>query len=170
MEYTLIRSKRKTLAVQITREAEIVVRAPMRLPKSEIERFLAQREDWIEEHLAIQTQRIEAHPEPSEEERAELIARAKRELPERVAYWSSIMGLVPTGVKITSARSRFGSCSGKNSLCFSWRLMLYPEAAIDYVVVHELAHITHKNHGPYFYTLIESVLQDWRARRALLRE
>lgn len=80
------------------------------------------------------------------------------------------MNLYPTGLKITSARTRFGSCSGKNSICFSWRLMDYPELAIDYVVVHELAHIVHKNHGPQFWALVERYLPDYRARRAMLRE
>ena len=79
------------------------------------------------------------------------------------------MGVCPTGMRITGARTRFGSCSGKNSICFSWRLMAYPQEAVDYVVVHELAHILHKNHGPAFYQCIESVLPDWRQRRALLK-
>lgn len=58
----------------------------------------------------------------------------------------------------------------KNGLCFSWRLMQYPPEAVDYVVVHELAHIVHKNHGNAFYALIGSVLPDYPARRALLRK
>ena len=80
------------------------------------------------------------------------------------------MGLVPAGIKITSARTRFGSCSGKNSICFSWRLMLYPPEAIDYVIVHELAHIRHHDHSPAFYALIEQHLPDWKVRMKLLKE
>ena len=80
------------------------------------------------------------------------------------------MGLRPAGVTITSARTRFGSCSAKGRLCFSWRLMQYPPEAIDYVVVHELAHLVHMNHGPEFYALIERYLPDYKARRKLLRE
>ena len=80
------------------------------------------------------------------------------------------MGVQPAGIAITGARKRFGSCSGKNRICFSWRLMAYPEAAIDYVVVHELAHIRHKNHGPDFYAFVQEILPDWRERRALLRD
>lgn len=80
------------------------------------------------------------------------------------------MGLVPAGIKITSARTRFGSCSGKNSVCFSWRLMLYPPEAIDYVIVHELAHIRHHDHSPAFYALIEQYLPDWKVRMKLLKE
>ena len=79
------------------------------------------------------------------------------------------MELVPAGIKITSARTRFGSCSGKNSICFSWRLMLYPPEAIDYVIVHELAHIRHHDHSPAFYALIEQYLPDWKARMKLLK-
>ena len=142
IEYELVRSKRKTLAVQVTREGRVIVRAPLRLAKYRIERFVAEHTDWIARALADQQSRRAAHPEPDEAKQAELIRRAKR----------------------------FGSCSGKNSICFTWRLMDYPEPAIDYVVVPELAHIAHKNHGPQFWALVERYLPDYRARRAMLRE
>ena len=74
----------------------------------------------------------------------------------------------PTGVKITAARTRYGSCSGKNSLCFSCFLADFPPQAVEAVVVHELCHIKEKNHGPRFYALLEGFLPDYRARRALL--
>lgn len=95
--------------------------------------------------------------------------RAKAELPPRVAYYSQILGVTPTGIKITSAKKRFGSCNGKNSICFSLYLMQYPQAAIDYVVVHELCHIRHHDHSPAFYRLVESVLPDYKERERLLR-
>ena len=76
--------------------------------------------------------------------------------------------LVP-GVKITGAKTRFGSCNSRNSLCFSWRLMQYPDEAIDLVVVHELCHIAHHDHGPGFYALLGSILPDHRERMKLLR-
>ena len=79
------------------------------------------------------------------------------------------MGVQPTGITVTAARTRFGSCSGKNRLSFSLYLMAYPETAIEYVVVHELAHIRHHDHSPAFYREVEAYLPDWRARRALLR-
>ena len=80
------------------------------------------------------------------------------------------IGVEPAGVKITSARTRFGSCSGKNSLCFSLYLMEYPPDAIEAVVVHELAHIRHKNHGPGFYALIRQVMPDYDARIKTLQQ
>lgn len=169
-KYELVRSRRKTLAIEVDRTGRVVIRVPMRATGEQIERFVAAHADWIARAQARQRARLAAHPEPDEARRAELIRRAKEELPPKVAYYAQLMGVQPTGLKITSARTRFGSCSGKNSLCFSWRLMGYPEAAVDYVVVHELAHITHKNHGPRFWALVERYMPDYRARQALLRE
>ena len=170
IEYELIRSKRTTLAVQVTREGRVIVRAPARLSKTRIEQFVAEHADWIARALANQQARREAHPEPDADKRAELIRRAETELPKKVQHYAHRMGLQPSGLKITAAKTRFGSCSEKNSICFSWRLMEYPESAIDYVVVHELAHIVHKNHGPQFWALVEQYLPDYRERRAMLRD
>ena len=168
--YTLVRSHRRTLALEVTRELQVIVRAPQRCPKCVINDFVARHAHWIADKLALQQRRLAAFPEPTEEERQALIRRAKLELPVRVAHFGRLMGLSPTVITITGARTRFGSCSAGNRLCFSWRLMQYPEAAIDYVVVHELAHIVHKNHGPDFYALVESILPDHKARRRMLKE
>ena len=168
--YELKRSRRKTLSVEVTREGRVIVRAPLRVSGAQIERFVPAHADWISRAQQRQRERLIAHPEPDDARRAELIRRAKTELPPKVAHYARMMGVQPTGLTITSARTRFGSCSGKNRICFSWRLMDYPEAAVDYVVVHELAHIVHKNHGPQFWALVERYMPDYRACRALLRE
>lgn len=154
--------------MEIRADLTVLVRAPLHLPGDEIDRFVQRHESWIAAHLEKQRQRALAHPEPTEEERRALIARAKKELPPKVAHYAARMGVEPTGITITGARTRFGSCSGKNRLSFTWRLMDYPEEAIDSVVVHELAHIVHKNHGKDFYALVESVLPDYRQRKKLL--
>lgn len=168
-EYQIIYSRRRTLSLQVTRDGGAVVRAPYGTPKRRIEEFVDQHRDWLAAHLARRREWLDAHPEPGPEEEQRLRALARETLPRRVAYYAPLMGVKPTGLKITSARSRFGSCSGTNSICFSWRLMAYPPEAVDYVVVHELAHIIHKNHGPEFYRCIEKMLPDWRRRRALLK-
>ena len=170
MEYTLIRSRRKTLAIEITREAKLVVRAPLRCPQREIDRFLQEKRDWIVLHTEQMAARRAAHPEPTPEEEAALRARAKELLPPLVAHWAQIMDVRPAGITITGARTRFGSCSPKNRLSFSFRLMDFPPAAVEYVVVHELAHIRHKNHGPDFYAEVARFLPDWQTRRALLKK
>lgn len=168
-EYTVIRSSRKTIAMQLTRDGKIIVRAPRRCPKTYIESFVKKHEDWALKSLESFGQYAENHPEPDEAQRAALTEKAKAILPGRVEHYAQIMGVQPTGIRITSAKTRFGSCSYKNSLCFSWRLMQFPDEAIDYVVVHELAHIVHKNHGPEFYALIASVMPDYKKRWAMLK-
>lgn len=168
-EYVLVRSGRRTLAVEVTRDGQVVVRAPLRLSQKRIDAFVAEHEGWIRKHLDIQRKRREDHPEPTEEQREELIRLAREILPGKVERFGAVMGLHPTGLTITGAQKRFGSCSAKNRICFSWRLMMYPEEAVDYVVVHELAHIRHKDHSRAFYACVEEVLPDWRERRAMLK-
>ena len=168
--YELVRSSRKTLALEITRDCRVLVRAPRRLSKAQIDDFVARHRDWIALHLEAQRQRAAAAPPaPTAAEMRSLKARAGELLFPKVAFWSKKMGLVPTGVKITSARTRYGSCSVRNSLCFSCFLVNCPEEAMDLVVVHELCHIRIKNHGPAFYALLEQYLPDWRQRKKLLR-
>lgn len=169
-EYRVIRSARKTLSLEITEDLTVLVRAPYQVSQSRIEAFVAGQQDWITAHRERCRQWQEQHPEPTEEERLDCIARAKEILPQKVEYYGRLMGLMPTGLTITDARKRFGSCSGKNRIAFAWRLMRCPEKAIDYVVVHELAHIRHKNHGAAFYQLIASVLPDYKERIKLLKE
>lgn len=95
---------------------------------------------------------------------------AKDKLSDRVNYYSSRFQLVPKGVKITSARSRWGSCSRDNQLCFSWRLVMAPLTVIDYVLLHELVHIKEKNHSKRFWSYLESILPDYKGRRRWLRD
>lgn len=168
--YRLIRSGRRTVSLEITRDLEILVRAPQHMAKARIDAFVEQHRGWLETHLEKARERAaRIPPEPTEEEREACIRKARELIPQRVAHYSRLMGLTPAGIRITGAEKRFGSCSGKDRLCFSWRLIRYPPEAIDYVVVHELAHIRYKNHGRDFYALIASVLPDYRQREALLR-
>lgn len=168
MEYTVLRSRRRTLSLEVKSDASVVVHAPLKLPQAAIDQFVASHEAWLQKALAKRLAYNAAHPEPTDEERKALIAKAKSDLPQRVAYWSRVMGLSPNGIRITSAKTRFGSCSGKNTLSFSWYLMRYPEEAIDYVVVHELAHIRHHNHSPAFHALVAQYVPDWKERKKLL--
>ena len=168
--YELIRSRRRTLALEITRDCRVLVRAPLRLSQAKIDAFVESHTVWIQAHLEQQRQRMtSAPPPPTEADITALKAKARAILPGKVAYWSEKMGVRPTGLKITAARKRYGSCSGKNSLCFSCFLMDCPEEAIDLVVVHELCHIREKNHGPRFYALLGQYLPDYKERKKLLR-
>ena len=156
-----IRSNRKTLAIEITPDGRILVRLPMGCPKARAERFVAEHRHWIEQHYPRAVARG-AKYDISAVEKERLRQRAKEAIPARVEYFSRLTGLKPTGLRITSARTRFGSCSGQNSLNFSLYLMLYSEGAVDYVVLHELAHIKYKNHSREFYAFIEKYMQNYR--------
>ena len=169
MTYEIVRSRRRTVALEVTREGRVLVRAPLRMTQGEIDRFVAAHADWLEEAKAKVAARQAAHPPLTEAEIAVLRQRAKEVLPGKVTHYAAIMGVVPTSVKITAAKSRFGSCSGKNGICFSLYLMQYPEEAIDYVVVHELAHIRHHDHSSAFYAEVAKVMPDYRARMKLLK-
>lgn len=169
-EFTLIRSRRRTVNLQIDRDGKLIVRAPYLVSEGQIRSIVEKNAEWIRRHREISAQRRAAHPEPTEEEKKAMIRRAKEILPPKVEHYAALLGVRPAGITITSARTRFGSCSGKNRLSFSWRLMDYPEEAIDYVVVHELCHIRHHDHSPAFYAFIASVMPDHKARRALLRK
>lgn len=168
-DYTVIYSKRKTMALEITKDLRIIVRSPMRASTRDIARMVQTHAQWIESHLETQRKRLEARPALTKDEEANLRRLAKEIIPLKVAYYGRLMNLEPSGITITSAEKRFGSCSPKNRLAFSWRLLRYPEAAVDYVVVHELAHIPHKNHGKAFYALIEAFLPDYKERKKLLK-
>ena len=167
--YELIRSRRRTLSVEVDAEGKVLVRSPRLMPKRRIDAFVEERADWIERARQRQVIRQQNLPDIREEDKALYVKKAKAVLPPKIEYYARRMGVVPTGLTVTSARTRFGSCSGKNRLSFSWRLMAYPEAAIDYVVVHELAHIRYKDHSRAFYGFIESVLPDYRDRIKLLK-
>lgn len=94
---------------------------------------------------------------------------AKERITERVAHHSNRFQLLPEGVKITNARSRWGSCSRDNRLSFSWRIIMASWTVIDYVLIHELVHIREKNHSKKFWDYLESLLPDYRKHRSWLR-
>ena len=163
-EYTLIRSERKSIAIEVSVDCNITVRAPLRMPQKEIDGFVEGKKEWLEKAIISQRQKAKNVKQYTEQDIKILRQRAKVVIPQRVEYYSAIMGVKPTAVKINSAKKRYGSCSGENSLNFSLYLMDKDERVIDYVVVHELAHIKHHNHSKAFYSFIEKYMPDYKDR------
>ncbi|MGD0611384.1 MAG: SprT family zinc-dependent metalloprotease [Anaerolineales bacterium] len=91
-------------------------------------------------------------------------AEAARILSERVSWYAEQGGFAYRRIRITSARTRWGSCSPDGTLCFSYRLVMAPQEAIDYVAVHELVHLKLKNHARAFWTQVEAIMPDYRPR------
>lgn len=170
-EYQLVRSKRKTLSIQITREGQVVVRAPLFSTERQIREFVENHAEWIYEKLAEATRddRISAQ-EFSPAQINVYKKRAKGIISRRVAHYADIMGVEYGQITIRDQKSRWGSCSDKCNLNFSWRLILMPIEVMDYVVVHELAHLKEMNHSPAFWAEVETVMPDYKEYRKWLKE
>lgn len=138
----IIRSNRKTLSIEITREAEVLIRAPYRMSNATIQNFVEEKSSWIEMHLqkARSQQGNLLHKELAEEQLRELIAQAKKILPQKVEYYAKKIGVTYGRITIRHQKTCWGSCSDKGNLNFNCMLMLMPDEIQDYVVVHELCH------------------------------
>lgn len=209
----IFRSHRRTIALIITPDGQLVVRAPWWATRREIESLVERKQNWITTKLLQAEKKHDFHTwKPfqngegfwymghqyalslSSSQRMILLndqyllfparflnhpvramirwyaRQALRHISERVEYFTARNGFDHTGITITGARHRWGSCSHTNRLCFSWRLILLPEQLIDYVVVHELCHTVEKNHSRTFWAEVEAVLPDYKSRRAHLKE
>lgn len=110
---------------------------------------------------------LQEHPTALREVRHFYKREAVKILTERVRHWSQQMGLHPRQVKFREQRTRWGSCSSNKVINLNWRLIVFPLEIIDYVIVHELAHLAHMNHSPEFWSLVETYQSDYRI---LMRE
>ncbi len=141
-EVTVIKSKRKTISIQI-KPNEIIVRAPTRMKQNEIEKFVETKRSWIEKHLqsVSEKQKLLQNTEPyTEEEIKYFIARAKEIISPKVEFYADKVGVTYNKITIRCQRTRWGSCSSKGNLNFNCLLALLPDEIIDSVVVHELCH------------------------------
>jgi predicted metal-dependent hydrolase len=156
---------RRTIGLSIGPQGLSVV-APQTAPWSAIEAVLQRKAAWVLRHLRQQAERpASPWPEPT----PALLAQARAMLAERVAYYSPQLGVQPARLRLSTARTRWGSASSRGTIALNWRLVLLPPALCDYVVVHELAHLREMNHGPAFWALVRAVLPDVEQRRAALR-
>ncbi len=171
----LIRSKRKTISIEITPEAKVIVRAPKYASVSDINKVIGEKADWIHKHV----KKMEELKKKREEEPVEVLTpqeikllttRAKRIIPQRVRYYAGIMGLKYGRITIRMQKSRWGSCSSKGNLNFNCLLMRTPDEIVDYVVVHELCHLKEMNHSPKFWAEVEKIFPDYKERRKWLKD
>jgi len=168
VEYKVIYSRRKTISISVDK-CFVIVKAPIGTDEKTIKDILQKHSRWIEKHIEIQQRKAAFLADLSEDDIKSLKKSAKVYFNEKVEYYSNLMGLKYGRITITSAQKRFGSCNSIGNISFSYRLMLYPEAAREYVVVHELAHLMEMNHSKRFYKIIESVLPDYKWRKSLLK-
>lgn len=213
LSYTLTRSQRN-FAVIYVRNASVEVRAPLSMPKWEIDSFVLSKERWILKSIAKQQARAESRnafvvdygsmifwrgkeclivrkdgakarfdfdneaffmpPGLSAEQIKATCVNLYRRLAkvrftQRASFFAGLMGVAPSAVKVTGAKTRWGSCSSKKSINFSWRLIMADDGIIDYVVVHELAHLFEMNHSSRFCRIVAGVLPDYKERETKLK-
>lgn len=169
-EYTLIRSARRTISLQLKADGTLVVRAPRRMPQKDIDAFVERHRLWITQKRE-QLEEIQKDKKLiTEQERREGIQAAKVCIPRRAAYYAAQMGVSYGRITIREQKTRWGSCSSRGNLNFNWKLVLMPPEVLDYVVVHELAHRREMNHSERFWSIVGEVLPDYRERRKMLRE
>lgn len=171
-ELELIRSGRKTIAICVNPDGRVVVRAPYGASQTQIQGFLNEKESWIKTVQNRMKEREENRETIVLSRQEERIWRekARSDLAARCARFSRSMGVSFQGIRINGAKTRWGSCSSRGFLNFTWRLMFLPEELIDYIVVHELSHRREMNHSPRFWRVVEETLPDYRQRRQALRE
>ncbi|MCD8109934.1 MAG: M48 family metallopeptidase [Clostridiales bacterium] len=172
MNYRVMKSNRKTMAIQV-RDDGVIVRAPYYVPDTEINRFIREHETWIRKKLAEleedkkQIQKTE--PLSMDEIRA-LADQALKVIPERVRYYAPLIGVTYGRITIRNQRTRWGSCSAKGNLNFNCLLMLAPPEVVDSVVVHELCHRKEMNHSKAFYEEVLRVFPDYYKWNGWLKE
>ena len=172
----VIRSKRKTLAIEIRPDMRVVVRAPEKIPQNEIIKFVEEKQNWIKKHLvqmyfkAEENKKQKKEPALTNADIEKLCQKALSVIPDKVKYYAEIMGVIYGRITIRNQKTRWGSCSSKGNLNFNCLLMLAPPEVLDYVVVHELCHRKQMNHSKAFWLEVEKVLPDYKEARKWLKE
>ena len=208
----IIRSHRRTIALIITPDGHLIVRAPLRAPAAMINEFVKEKDAWIRKKIWDMKQRPETPlheytegelfqfhgrfyplhiteagrgtiertdrlcvcrtlmPDIRNRLKRWYIQEAHEEIHARCMWFSMKTGHVPASIRITDARQRWGSCTRRGGLNFSWRLIQAPPEIIDYVVVHELVHISQPDHSKKFWGKVSDVMPDYERRRKWLRE
>ena len=205
---SIIRSRRRSIALMVNSQGELVVRAPYYVSQLDIMGFVAKKQDWLQKQKAlVEQEKRDFQPLSLEENSSiavlgttyciakrgvekilpfgdalllpfactkdELIAWLEEQLwsflVERVKYYAALLGVQPTAVKLSAARSRWGSCNYHNVLHFTWHLAFCPPAIVDYVVVHELCHINNKSHDKKFWQQVAAILPDYKEQEKWLK-
>lgn len=167
------RSKRKSAAIKITADMQIVVYVPLYVSDNEIERMVISKSKWIDEHMLKVQSTIDERSKLEKitfEQVKELADQAVEYIPKRVKYYAEKENFVYNKITIKNLVSRWGSCSTKGNLNFNCLLMLTPDYVIDYIVVHELCHLREMNHSEKFWAEVEKIMPDYQRAELWLKQ
>lgn len=167
----VIYSNRKSLSLEVTPDLEIKIKAPKGIPFRIIQDFVQKKYDWIDAKLT----EYEQSPKRislmlSNEAKNAYKKQARAVITSYVTHYAGILSVTYGRIFIKEQKTCWGSCSSKRNLNFNWKLILMPEEILEYVVVHELAHLFEMNHSKAFWGIVESILPDYKERRKWLNE
>lgn len=169
--YQLTYRKVKNINLRIRTDGSVAVSAAPRVPLARIDAFVESRASWIfaaQAKLAARQAKQDATPLPS---KAQALAHFQQMSAQVFPAFAQVLGGSMPSIKVRDMSTRWGVCHiTKRQITYALRLYQMPPAAQIYVVVHEYCHFIHPNHSPAFWAEVETILPDWKARRALLRE
>lgn len=152
--YEIKYSKIKNVYIQI-KEGKVIVKAPKKVKKEEIEKIIKQKSEWIQKALEKEINKQEKQPLYTKEEFKKIIEKNVNELVQRT-------GLKPNKITIKQIKYAWGSCSSKKNITLNLELIKYSQEAIRYVILHELCHIKYMNHSKNFWNLVEKYMPNYK--------
>ena len=176
IEVEIIRSKRRSMAIQIRTDGSVVVRVPMHASDRAIKRFVSAHARWIADNRGEMFERRKKLADnpydiPAWESLSAADKKiAKQKIMEHVDYYARRMEIDYGSISMRNQKSRWGSCSSKGNLNFNYRLAYLPEELLDYVVVHELAHRRHMDHSAAFWEDVETYYPAYKKCRQMLND
>lgn len=170
MEYTIRRSKKaKNIRLTVDAKAGVILTLPRWVPKGVGERFLRSKEEWIGKQLKRQRRRLKKTRVYTREDYLNNKEKARIFIKERLDHFNSFYGFDYKRIAIRDTKTRWGSCSDKGNLNFSYKLLFLPKEQADYVIVHELCHLKEMNHSPGFWDLVSKAVPDYKSIRKKIR-
>ena len=175
----IIHSKRKTFGLEVKASGEVKARVPYRALDAGVKLFIEQHREWVfakfdyaakkNEERKLNPKRVDSSiPKIEDLSRTELL-KVRNKIVSRVEYYSDIMKVTYGRIAVKNQKTRWGSCSSMKNLNFNYRLAYMPDELLDYVVVHELAHIRHMNHSSAFWQEVEKYYPDYKICRLKLK-
>ncbi len=165
----VIRSRRKTMSLEVTADGRVLLRAPLRCSATQIRDFADRHSLWIDRRIREREQ-YRKIPALSGKELRDLQSLGRTVFAERTEYFARQISVTYGRISVRKQRTKWGSCSAQGNLSFNCLLLLAPSDVLDYVVVHELCHRLEMNHSKRFWALVRRMLPDYEESRRYLRE
>ena len=170
MEYKIIKSKRKSIGIEIKSDLTVLVRAPFFVSEHTIKKLIEEKSDWIEKKLRqIEERNKISLPEFTNSELESLRDKTKTLITPKAEHFAKILGVSFNKLSVKKQKSVWGSCSAKRNINFNLLLCLCPDNVIDYIVVHELCHLKQLNHSKIFWGTVEKILPDYKSAKLWLK-